>query len=92
MGVLDFPSKKDYKVYHAKVVQYISQEYSDFNFKSMPNGSLLIQLSEIDKHEFHLLIGTGSHPKDSINNVAGFVVEAIHKSLFGESKFNSSPH
>lgn len=89
MSRYDFPSKKDYKEYHNKVVNYISEEYSDFNFKSMPNGSKLIQLPEIDKHEFHLLIDTGSNPKDSISNVAGFVMEAIHKSLFDESKFNS---
>ena len=70
-------SKKEYKQYHARVVRYIKEEYIDFHFNQMRNGSLLIQLSPIDKHLFHLLIKTLSNPKDSINNVANNVVEAF---------------
>jgi len=82
-------TKSEYKKYHSKVVQYICAEYKDFHFIKMKNGSLLIQLSPIDKHLFHLLIKTLSNPKDSISNVAGHVIEEMYINLWGISKIRS---
>jgi uncharacterized protein YaaR (DUF327 family) len=82
-------TKAEYKKYHSKVVEYIYTEYRDFHFHRMKNGSLLIQLSPIDKHLFHLLIKTLSNPKDSINNVAAHVIEAMYINLWGISKIRS---
>jgi len=82
-------TKAEYKKYHSKVVEYIYAEYRDFHFHRMKNGSLLIQLSPIDKHLFHLLIKTLSNPKDSISNVAGHVIEAMYINLWGISKIRS---
>ena len=81
-------TKAEYKEYHCKVVEYIYAEYNDFHFTRMKNGSLLIQLSPIDKHLFHLLIKTLSDhdPKNSINNVAGDVMEQMWQCLWGKSK------
>ena len=86
MSYSDFPTKADYKKYHAKVVQYIKNEYTDFHFNKMRNGSLLIQLSPFDKHHFHLLIGTFSNPQDSISNVASDVVISIYHTLYNQHK------
>ena len=82
-------TKAEYKKYHCKVVEYIYAEYRDFHFTRMKNGSLLIQLSPIDKHLFHLLIKTLSDPKNSINNVAGHVVEEMWQCLWGKSRVRS---
>jgi hypothetical protein len=85
-------TKAEYKKHHSKVVQYISLEYRDFHFIKMKNGSLLIQLSPIDKHLFHLLIKTLSNypdPKNSINNIAAHVVEEMWQCLWGKSKIRS---
>jgi hypothetical protein len=82
-------TKAEYKKYHSKVVEYIYAEYRDFHFHRMKNGSLLIQLSPIDKHLFHLLIKTLSNPKDSINNVAAHVIEEMYMNLWGISKIRS---
>lgn len=82
-------TKSEYKIYHSKVIQYIYSEYRDFHFNKMKNGSLLIQLDPIDKHLFHLLIKTLSNPKDSINNIANHVVEAMYQNLWGKSKAKS---
>jgi len=86
MSYFDFPTKAEYKKYHAKVVQYIKNEYRDFHFTKMRNGSLLIQLSPFDKHYFHLLIGTFSDPKESINNVASNVVTNLYYALYDQNK------
>lgn len=86
MSYFDFATKADYKKYHAKVVQYIKNEYRDFHFNKMRNGSLLIQLSPFDKHHFHLLIGTFSDPKDSISNVASNVVTNLYYALYYQHK------
>jgi len=86
MAYHDFQSKKDYKIYHSKVVRYIKEEYRDFHFNKMRNGSLLIQLSPFDKHHFHLLIGTFSDPKESITNVAASVVTNLYESLYNQPK------
>jgi hypothetical protein len=83
-------TKAEYKKYHSKVVEYIYSEYRDFHFHRMKNGSLLIQLSPIDKHLFHLLIKTLSNPKDSINNVAAHVIEAMYINLWNRSKYDTS--
>jgi hypothetical protein len=83
-------TKAEYKKYHSKVVEYIYAEYRDFHFHRMKNGSLLIQLSPIDKHLFHLLIKTLSNPKDSINNVAAHVIEAMYINLWNRSKYDTS--
>ena len=83
-------TKAEYKKYHCKVVEYIYAEYRDFHFTRMKNGSLLIQLSPIDKHLFHLLIKTLSNPKDSINNVAAHVMEAMWLNLWNKSKYDTS--
>jgi hypothetical protein len=83
-------TKAEYKKYHSKVVEYIYAEYRDFHFHRMKNGSLLIQLSPIDKHLFHLLIKTLSNPKDSINNVAAHVMEAMYINLWNRSKHDTS--
>lgn len=85
-------TKAEYKKYHCKVVEYIYAEYRDFHFHRMKNGSLLIQLSPIDKHLFHLLIKTLSdypNPKNSINNIAAHVVEEMWQCLWGKSKVRS---
>jgi hypothetical protein len=82
-------TKAEYKKYHSKVVEYIYAEYRDFHFHRMKNGSLLIQLSPIDKHLFHLLIKTLSNPKDSISNVAGHVIEEMYMNLWGIPKIRS---
>ena len=83
-------TKAEYKKYHSKVVEYIHAEYRDFHFHRMKNGSLLIQLSPIDKHLFHLLIKTLSNPKNSINNVAAHVIEAMYINLWNRSKYDTS--
>jgi hypothetical protein len=83
-------TKAEYKKYHSKVVEYIYAEYRDFHFHRMKNGSLLIQLSPIDKHLFHLLIKTLSDPKNSINNVAAHVIEAMYINLWNRSKYDTS--
>jgi hypothetical protein len=83
-------TKAEYKKYHSKVVEYIYSEYRDFHFHRMKNGSLLIQLSPIDKHLFHLLIKTLSNPKNSINNVAAHVIEAMYINLWNRSKYDTS--
>jgi len=83
-------TKTEYKKYHSKVVEYIYAEYRDFHFHRMKNGSLLIQLSPIDKHLFHLLVKTLSNPKDSINNVAAHVIEAMYINLWNRSKYDTS--
>jgi len=83
-------TKAEYKKYHSKVVEYIYAEYRDFHFHRMKNGSLLIQLSPIDKHLFHLLVKTLSNPKDSINNVAAHVIEAMYINLWNRSKYDTS--
>lgn len=82
-------TKSEYRLYHNRVIRYIYSEYSDFHFNKMKNGSLLIQLSPIDKHLFHCLIKTLSNPKDSISNVANNVVEAMYQNLWGKSKVSS---
>jgi hypothetical protein len=82
-----FDSKADYKKYHARVLKYICSEYKDFHFNRMRNGSLLIQLDPLHKHEFHLLIGVMADPKNSISNIAGIVVNHMFKSLYGQFKF-----
>lgn len=79
-------TKAEYKKYHCKVVEYIYAEYRDFHFTRMKNGSLLIQLSPIHKHLFHLLIKTLSNPKNSINNVSGNVMEQMFQHLWRKSK------
>jgi hypothetical protein len=81
MSYHNFHNKTLYKSYHAKVVGYIHDEYIDFHFNKTQNDSLLIQLSPIDKHYFHLLIGTLSSPKESINNVAGDVVKILQETI-----------
>lgn len=86
MSYCDFTTKKEYKKYHAKVIRYIKNEYRDFHFNKMRNGSLLIQLSPFDKHHFHLLIGTFSNPTESINNVATNVVIHLYKSMYNQTK------
>lgn len=86
MSYYDFSTKAEYKKYHAKVVKYIKEEYIDFHFNKMRNGSLLIQLSPFDKHHFHLLIGTFSDPKQSISNVANDVVNELYYSLYDQYK------
>jgi hypothetical protein len=83
-------TKAEYKKYHSKVVEYIYAEYRDFHFNRMKNGSLLIQLSPIDKHLFHLLIKTLSNPKNSINNVAAHVMEEMRQCLWNKSKYDTS--
>jgi hypothetical protein len=83
-------TKAEYKKYHSKVVEYIYSEYRDFHFHRMKNGSLLIQLSPIDKHLFHLIIKTLSNPKNSINNVAAHVIEAMYINLWNRSKYDTS--
>jgi hypothetical protein len=82
-------TKAEYKKYHSKIVEYIYAEYRDFHFNRMKNGSLLIQLSPIDKHLFHLLIKTLSNPKDSISNVAAHVMEAMWLNLWNKSKYDT---
>lgn len=80
-------TKAEYKKHHSKVVQYICAEYMDFHFIKMKNGSLLIQLSPIDKHYFHLLIKTfAMDTTDSINNIAFKVVNELYLALFGKTK------
>lgn len=86
MSYSDFSTKTEYKKYHAKVVKYIKEEYRDFHFTATRNGTLLIQLAPIDKHHFHLLIGTFSDPKESINNVAGNVVTNLYYALYNQEK------
>lgn len=86
MSYFHFATKADYKKYHAKVLEYIKNEYRDFHFNRMKNGSLLIQLSPFDKHHFHLLVGCFSDPKESINNVAGNVVENFYYALYDKHK------
>ena len=81
-------TKSEYKKRHLKVVDYIYREYGkDFHFNKTKSGSLLIQLSPIDKHYFHLLIHTfASDLKDSINNISINVVNAMYKSMYKMSK------
>jgi hypothetical protein len=86
MSYRDFKTKAEYKKYHAKVIQYVKNEYIDFHFNKMRNGSLLIQLSPFDKHHFHLLVGTFSSPTESVNNVAGNVVCSLYKSMYNQTK------
>jgi len=80
--------KKEYKKRHLKVVDYIYREYGlDLHFIKTKSGSLLIQLSPIDKHYFHLLIKTfAMDTVDSINNIAFKVINELHYSLFGKTK------
>ena len=92
MSIRNFTSKSEYKKYHAKVLNYISEEYSDYKFKTTSTGSLLIQLSEIDKHTFHLVVGSLSNPKESIINTASNVVAAMGEILFREQKFDQPYH
>jgi hypothetical protein len=92
MSIRNFTSKSEYKKYHAKVLNYISEEYSDYKFKTTSTGSLLIQLSEIDKHTFHLVVGTMSDPKHSIGYAATNVVAAMSEILFHEQKFDQPYH
>jgi len=80
-------TKSEYKQHHLKVVKYIYYEYGkDFHFNKTKNGSLLIQLAPIDKHEFHLLIKTFASSNDSINNIARNVVNSMYKSLYKITK------
>jgi hypothetical protein len=81
-------TKSEYKKRHLKVVEYIHKEYGkDFHFNKTSSGSLLIQLSPIDKHEFHLLIKTyASQTNDSISNIASIIVNAMYNSLYKISK------
>jgi hypothetical protein len=81
-------TKSEYKKRHLKVVEYIHKEYGkDFHFNKTRSGSLLIQLSPIDKHEFHLLIKTyASQTNDSISNIARIIVNAMYNSLYKISK------
>jgi hypothetical protein len=81
-------TKSEYKKRHLKVVEYIHKEYGkDFHFNKTRSGSLLIQLSPVDKHEFHLLIKTyASHTNDSISNIASIIVNAMYNSLYKISK------
>lgn len=92
MSFSNFPTKSDYRKYHAKVLRYINEEYSDYNFKTTSTGSLLIQLPEIDKHTFHLVVGSLSNPKESIANVASNIVAAMSEILFREQKFDQPYH
>jgi hypothetical protein len=73
--------KKAYKERHLKVVDYIYREYGlNFHFIKTKGGSLLIQLSPIDKHYFHLLIQNfAMYTTDSINNIAANVVRNLNK-------------
>jgi hypothetical protein len=89
MSYSDFPTKADFKRYHSKVVKYIKEEYKDFHFNKMRNGSLLIQLSPFDKHHFHLLIGTFSDPKESVSNVAGEIVNHLYQDMYNKHKDSS---
>lgn len=70
------------------MVDYICREYGkDFHFNKTQSGSLLIQLSPINKHYFHLLIKTHTYEiRDSINNIARKVVNAMYESLYQISK------
>ncbi len=79
-------TKSEYRKRHLKIVDYIYREYiSNFHFNKTHNGSLLVQLSPIDKHCFHLLIKTyAENGVDSINNIALKVVKNMYKTLFGE--------
>lgn len=86
MSYSDFSTKADYKKYHAKVLEYIKNEYRDFHFNKMRNGSLLIQLSPFDKHHFHLLVGCFSSPTESISNVASNVVNNLYYALYDQHK------
>jgi hypothetical protein len=81
-------NKSEYKQRHLKVVDYIYKEYGkDFHFNKTKSGSLLIQLSPIDKHYFHLLIRTFANDlKDSINNISINVVNAMYSSIYKISK------
>jgi hypothetical protein len=80
-------TKSEYKKFHLKIVEYIHREYGkDFHFNRTRNGSLLIQLAPIDKHEFHLLIKTFASSNDSINNIARNVVNSMYKSLYKITK------
>jgi hypothetical protein len=80
-------TKSEYRKRHLKIVEYIHREYGkDFHFNKTKSGSLLIQLSPIDKHEFHLLIKTFASSNDSINNMAHNVVNAMYKSVYKMSK------
>jgi hypothetical protein len=81
-------TKSEYKKRHIKVVDYIYREYGkDFHFNKTKSGSLLIQLSPFNKHEFHLLIKTHTYKtQDSINNIARKVVNAMYESLYQISK------
>jgi hypothetical protein len=81
-------NKKEYRKRHLKVVEYIYREYGlDFHFNKTKSGTLLIQLSPIDKHYFHLLIKTfATNTKDSINNIAAKVINQLHAALFGRDK------
>lgn len=92
MSYRNFSNKSEYKKYHSKVVKYISEEYFDYNFKTTTTGSLLIQLSEFDKHTFHLVVGTMSDPKHSIGCTATNVVAAMSEILFHEQKFDQPYH
>jgi hypothetical protein len=80
-------TKSQYRKRHLKVVEYIYLEYGkDFHFNRTRSGSLLIQLSPIDKHEFHLYIQTFASINDSINNIARNVVNSMYKSLYKITK------
>jgi hypothetical protein len=80
-------TKSEYQKRHLKVVKYIHQEYGkDFHFNKTKSGSLLIQLSPIDKHEFHLLIKTFASVSDSINNISRNVVNVMYNSLYKITK------
>jgi len=81
-------TKSEYKQRHLKVVEYIHREYGkDFHFNKTKSGSLLIQLSPIDKHYFHLLITTfARQTSDSIGNISRMVVNAMYDSLYDMTK------
>ena len=81
-------TKKEYRKRHLKVVEYIYHEYGiNFHFNRTKSGVLLIQLSPIDKHYFHLLTKTfATDTNDSINNIAAKIVNELYMALFGRNK------